>query len=39
MNENVSFSQDFLLPANADINNITKTKDGKKLIISVPLKD
>ncbi len=37
--ENVSFSQDFLLPQNADIDNISKTKDGKKLIISVPLKD
>jgi len=36
--ENVSFSQDFLLPQNADINNITKIKDGKKLVISIPVK-
>lgn len=35
----VSFSQDFILPENADISAITKTKDGHKLIISVPLKD
>ncbi len=39
VNENVSFSQDFLLPSNADTDNITKTKDGKKLIISIPLKN
>ncbi len=39
VDENVSFSQDFILPPNADTNNITKTKEGKKLIISVPLKN
>ncbi len=34
----ISFSQDFILPENADIANISKTKDGHKLIISVPVK-
>lgn len=34
----ISFSQDFILPENADTTNIQKIKDGKKLIISVPLK-
>ena len=38
MEENVSFSQDFILPENADISNIQKIKDGKNLIISVPVK-
>ena len=36
--ENVSFSQDFILPENADKTQISKEKDGNKLIISVPLK-
>ena len=36
--ENISFSQDFILPENADISNIQKIKDGKDLIISVPFK-
>ncbi len=39
IDENVSFSQDFLLPQNADIDNVSKTKDGKKLIISIPIKN
>ena len=30
----ISFSQDFILPENADITNISKVKDGNKLIIS-----
>ncbi len=37
--QDIAFSQDFILPHNADITNIKKEKDGKKLIISVPLKD
>ncbi len=36
--ENVSFSQDLILPENADKTKIKKEKDGNKLIISVPLK-
>lgn len=36
--ETVSFSQDFLLPDNADISAISKKKDGHKLVISVPFK-
>ena len=35
----VSFSQDFILPENADISKVSKTKDGNKLIISVPMKE
>ena len=35
----ISFSQDFILPENADTVNIRKIKDGKKLIISIPLKE
>lgn len=35
----VAFSQDFILPENADIANITKVKDGNKVIISVPIKE
>lgn len=35
----VAFSQDFILPENADTENITKIKDGHKVIISVPVKD
>lgn len=35
----IAFSQDFILPENADTANITKVKDGHKLIISVPLKE
>ena len=37
--QDVAFSQDFILPENADTANITKEKDGHKLVISVPLKD
>lgn len=37
--QDISFSQDFILPYNADISKITKTKDGNKLVIEVPLKD
>ena len=36
--EDISFTQDFILPENADIANISKTKDGNKLVISVPLR-
>ena len=36
--EDVSFSQDFILPENADIMNIIKKKHGDKLVISVLLK-
>ena len=36
--ENIAFTQDFLLPENADTMNIQKQKDGNKLVISVPLK-
>lgn len=39
MEHDISFSQDFILPANADTANIKKIKDGKKIIISVPLKE
>ena len=35
----ISFSQDFILPKNADTSKIQKIKVGKKLIISVPLKE
>ncbi len=35
----ISFSQDFILPENADIMNITKIKDGNNLIVSVPMKE
>lgn len=35
----VAFSQDFILPENADTSNITKVKDGNKVIISVPVKE
>lgn len=34
----ISFSQDFILPDNADIANISKIKKDHKLIISVPIK-
>lgn len=37
--QDVAFSQDYILPKNADIANITKEKDGNKLIISVPIKE
>ena len=37
--QDVEFSQDYILPKNADITNISKTKDGNKLIISVPIKE
>ncbi len=36
--EDIAFSQDFILPENSDILNISKIKDGNKLIISVPVK-
>lgn len=35
----ISFSQDFVLPENADTTNISKIKDGNKVIISVPVKE
>lgn len=35
----VAFSQDFILPENADTSNITKVKEGNKVIISVPVKE
>ena len=34
----ISFSQDFILPKNADTANISKVKDKHHLVISVPLK-
>ncbi len=37
--QDIAFSQDFILPENADIANISKVKDDNKLIISVPIKD
>lgn len=37
--QDVSFSQDFILPENADTAKISKVKDGHKLIISVPIKE
>ena len=37
--QDVAFSQDFILPENADTANISKYKDGHKLIISVPIKE
>ena len=36
--ENIAFSQDFILPDNADKTAVQKYKDGHNLIISVPLK-
>lgn len=39
MEQDISFSQDFILPINADTENIQKIKDGKKLIIQIPLKE
>ncbi|MBE7704719.1 MAG: hypothetical protein E7Z90_02755 [Cyanobacteria bacterium SIG29] len=38
LEQDIEFSQDYILPKNADIENITKVKDGNKLIISVPIK-
>lgn len=35
--ESIAFSQDFILPDNAQTMGISKKKDGDKLIISVPL--
>ena len=35
--ENISFSQDFLLPKNADTTKIKQIKEFNKLIISIPL--
>ncbi len=35
----VSFSQDFILPENAEIMNIEKEKEGHNLIISIPVKE
>lgn len=37
--EDISFSQDYILPKNADTSNITKIKNGNKLIISIPMKE
>lgn len=37
--EDISFSQDFILPDNADIAKISKVKDGDILVISVPIKE
>ena len=37
--QDISFSYDFLLPDGADINNIRKYRDGKKVVISVPIKN
>lgn len=36
--QDVAFSQDFILPTNADTENISKDKDDKRIIITVPLK-
>lgn len=37
--QDIEFSQDFILPENADTAKIKKEKDGNKLIISVPIKN
>ena len=37
--QEISFSHDFLLPKGADILHIKKYKDGKKLVISVPVRE
>ena len=37
--QDISFSQDFILPENVDTAKISKIKDGNKLIISVPMKE
>ena len=37
--QDAAFSHDFILPKNADIANISKKKDGNKLVIEVPLKN
>ena len=37
--QDIQFSQDYILPKNADIANVTKEKDGNRLIISVPIKE
>ena len=37
--QDIQFSQDFILPENADTAKISKEKDGNKLIISVPIKN
>ncbi|MBQ8886940.1 MAG: Hsp20/alpha crystallin family protein [Candidatus Gastranaerophilales bacterium] len=37
--QDISFSQDFILPESADTAKILKVKDGNKLIISVPMKE
>ena len=39
MEQDIAFSQDFILPDNADIDNIKRIKEGKNLVISIPLKD
>lgn len=36
--EKINFTQDYILPKNADIANISKKRDGNKLEIIVPLK-
>ena len=37
--QDISFSQDFILPENADTVNIKKEKHGNNLVISVPMKN
>lgn len=37
--QDIAFSYDFLLPDNADTMHIKKYKDGKKLVISVPIRN
>ena len=37
--QTVAFSHDFILPKGADTMHISKYKDGKKLVISVPVRD
>lgn len=36
--QDIEFSQDFILPDKVDIANVSKVKDGNNLIISVPIK-
>ena len=37
--QDIEFSQDFILPENADTSKISKIKDGDKLVISIPIKE
>lgn len=39
LEEDIAFSQDFILPQDADTKKITKSKVGKNLVISVPVKE